>query len=176
MPGTSETVETGVSERNVSLIPTDFSLSRIYQDSILWKWNRILKIWLPWIHPTWNVCIQITWWMPRQITFSETFRSKLEEIQTQAPPLRLRICPATGNARSFNANYIRGGVNKFSNPLPSILKRAAYQGTRVRQFGINVGLGYCNELLHVSPKQLIYSRLCIACKDVNGGRLFRAEE
>jgi hypothetical protein len=68
---------------------------------------------------------------------SETFRSKSEEIQTQAPPLRLRVCPATGNARSINANYIRGGVNKFSNPLSSILKRAAYQGTRVRQLVIN---------------------------------------
>jgi hypothetical protein len=68
---------------------------------------------------------------------SETFRSKLEEIQTQAPPLRSRVCPAMENARSINANYIRGGVKEFGNPLPSILKRAAYQGTRVRQLGMN---------------------------------------
>jgi hypothetical protein len=64
--------------------------------------------------------------------------NQTEEIQTPAPLLCLRICPAMGNARSINANYICGGVNEFSNPLPSILKQAAYHGMGVRQLGINV--------------------------------------
>jgi hypothetical protein len=76
----------------------------------------------------WDVCIQTTRWMPRQIAFSETFRSKLEEIQTQAPPLRSWVCPAMENARSINANYIRGGVNEFSNPLPSNTEASAISG------------------------------------------------
>jgi hypothetical protein len=69
--------------------------------------------------------------------FKQNVQKQSEEIQTQAPALRSGVCPATGNTRSINTNYIRGGVNEFGNPLPSILKRAAYQGTRVQQLGIN---------------------------------------
>jgi hypothetical protein len=50
-----------------------------------------------------------------------------EEIQTQAP-LRSRISPVTQNARSINANHIRGGAN----PLPSNMEArgAAFSGKR----------------------------------------------
>jgi hypothetical protein len=42
-----------------------------------------------------------------------------EEIHTHAPLLRSRICPATENACSSDANYIHGGVNESGIPLPS---------------------------------------------------------